>query len=760
MLERIEEIQGIGLLHEANGKAHKWQKGTIVYGDNGRGKSTLSAILRSVSAGDANPIIERKTIDGLLSPKVTMQFSSGHKVAFAGNNWSESRPELLVFDSDFVEKNVHSGGIVNTGHRKNLLQFALGEKAVTARQTEEKATAYARKSTDDVQKVVAQLSGYHEGISLSEFEKLKNVADVDTQISELEKRIVAARSSELLLKRAVPSAIPVPVLELDPIFSVLGTTIEDIQDNAEAIVSAHVKELGKTNAESWLSQGQSFEQADVCPYCAQPMSGLALIKAYRTHFNAAYTALKAKIHSLDKTLSSTVTNSLVSDFTQRVGTASSTANAWNDQVAVPEILFDKDIALEKLGELRASLQGLVAEKNASPTAACGGTDDIEKIEALWKEIIDLMDAANASITAARSIIEDFRQKLATDDLQSLNSQHRTVVLSKKRYEPTVVQLLKDLATARAEVKAADVAKTNARTTLKNLMKQTLDSYLLAINGLLRKFGATFQIENMDTNFRGEAPRSEYGLSLRGKSISLEGGLPSFSTALSEGDKRTLAFVFFVASTLADSKLASRIVVVDDPMCSLDLNRKKHTRTVLKEICNKAEQLVVLAHDIYFVRDLRDEITPKDSSYSVKVLELSHSANGYTSFGAIDVDKECRSPYFHHHSLLVDYMDKGTGDHRQVAIAIRPLLEGYLHKRFPGLIPSELMFGQVVGFIKSAVAPSPVCYAQSLVEDLNEINNYAGQFHHDTNPGNADTVQIIPTELKTFVARTLEIIYKG
>lgn len=71
-----------------------------------------------------------------------------------------------------------------------------------------------------------------------------------------------------------------------------------------------------------------------------------------------------------------------------------------------------------------------------------------------------------------------------------------------------------------------------------------------------------------------------------------------------------------------------------------------------------------------------------------------------------------------------------------------------------------MFGNVVGVIGSAVAPSPLCHAQCLVGELNEINIYAGQFHHDTNPGNADTVVITPTELHTFAMRSLNVVHKG
>jgi wobble nucleotide-excising tRNase len=760
MLERIEEIQGIGLLHDANGKPFKWQKATVLYSDNGRGKSTLATIFRSAGAGDPVPIVERTTIDGTLPPKVTMQFENGHKVTFSANKWSEVRPEFLVFDADFIEKNVHSGGVVTTGHRKNLLQFALGEKAVVARLAEEKATTDARKAAEVVQGVIGQLSGHHEGMALTDFEKLSNVADADKQIEDLEKRIVAARSSALLLKRAVPAMIDVLSVEFAPIFMVLGTTIENVQDDAESLVRAHIAKLGKAGAEAWLSQGQIFAPGDVCPYCAQPTSDIDLIKAYRTHFNAAYSDLKAKVSALDKRISSITNDSIVADFTQRVASAASAANAWSDQIKVPEIRFEKNIALNKLTELREYLLSLVEQKQANPTAAVGTSLDSDKVTVLWAEVVALMNAANKAIGDAKIAVDQFRQKLATENIQQLFNQQKTLELSKKRHAQTVVKLMGDLATARSASTAAETAKNTARLALDTLMDQTLKEYQKSINGLLTKFGASFKIEQMGANFRGGSPRSEYGLALRGKSIPLEGGPPSFGTALSEGDKRSLAFAFFVASTLSDPKLNTRIVVVDDPMCSLDLNRKQHTRTVLKEICTKAEQLVVLAHDIYFVRDLRNELTPKDNSYSVSVFGLRYAAKGYTDFDKIDVNKECQSPYFHHHGLVVEFVNNGNGDHRQVAKAIRPLLEGYLHRRFPGLIPSDLVFGNVVAFISSAVAPSPVCHAKSLVSELNEINNYAGQFHHDTNPGNADTVQIIPTELHTFASRTLTVIHKG
>ena len=292
-----------------------------------------------------------------------------------------------------------------------------------------------------------------------------------------------------------------------------------------------------------------------------------------------------------------------------------------------------------------------------------------------------------------------------------------------------------------------------------MMQKTLDQYEKTINSLLKSFGASFSIKGMNANFRGAAPRSEYGLELRGKNVSLEGGPPSFATALSEGDKRTLAFAFFVASTLADPNLAKKIVVIDDPMCSLDLNRRHHTRVVLRKIFAQSEQLFVLAHDPYFLRDLIEYFKKEDKTASIAVFQLCRTIGDYSTFSQIDLDAECESAYFRHHRMLNDFVDGKGGDARSVAKTIRPMLEGYLHRRFPGRIPKDLLFGQVVCLIRDAKNPSPLCHAQTLVGELNEINEYAGQFHHDTNPS-ADTINVIESELKTFVERALGVVHRG
>ncbi len=759
MLERISEIQGIGLLHDANAKPHACRKATLIYGDNGRGKSTLATILRSLSTGDGSLITHRNTLDGKFPPKVKLQFSNGHQVTFANGSWSEQRPDVVVFDADFIERNVHSGGTVSTNHRKNLLEFALGEPAVAARAAADKATADAKKASEEVQSLSSQLAGYHSGMALEQFETLTAVSDADTQIAALQVQISSVGNLNAVLQKSVPSIVAEPTFDLASVFSVLRTSLNDVHADAEKVVKEHLGKLVNKAAEGWISQGLQFGDGKSCPYCDQGIEENDLIKAYQTHFNAAYGELKSKVVALSEEVSKATSETHISAIIQSVTTATASASAWADQVPTGSFAFDPEPASKALKELDELLSELIRQKQGAPADAVGSAEDLVKAQQLWGAVLTPLKEVNAAIKAAADLISNYKGKLATANTTSLQQQVMQLQLTKRRNQQVVVDLIAKLNIARKAAYAAESVKKAEREKLDTLMKATLNKYERSINTLLKNFGASFSIEGMGANFRGGAARSEYGLLLRGKTVALEGGSPSFATALSEGDKRTLAFAFFVASTLADSKLSKRTVVVDDPMCSLDANRKQHTKSVLKRLYAGAAQLVVLAHDPYFLRDLRDALLKADPTSPISLFQLVLAANDYTSFGSFDIDKECESAYFQHHRVLNEFCAGVQVDSRAVAKAVRPMLEGYLHRRFPGLVPKSLLFGQVVIQIRDAVAPSPLVHAQNLVIELNEINDYVGQFHHDTNPG-ADTVVVVAPELKTYVTRALYVVHRG
>lgn len=767
MLERIEQIQGIGLFHDAvGGKRLKFDKATLLYADNGRGKSTFANILQSVATGDADTILRRETVDGKHKPNIVFHFENGHKVKFNDGAWSENRSEVIVFDANFIEKNVHSGNSISTNHRKELLEFALGEEAVLAKAEVEKAVLAEKQMSEKLKQISRQLMGYHSGVSLSEFSKINEVEDVDVKIEELRKRLVEARSASIILGKPLPNLVVEPKFDIDALFHLLQKTLDNIHKDAESTVRQHLDLLQHFDAENWLSRGISFIDGDDCPYCGQSLTGIDLVRAYQTYFNKAYHSLKNKVSVLKKEIGSQIDSSILDRINKEVDHNNSMLIAWQEYIPLNQVSFKKEELDILFHELRTLAFQLVSKKEADPIEMIGSERDKDVAHQLWNQILIKIKALNKSIASEIISIESYKENLQSENTQKIESEISKLQLTKVRYGSEVVKLLENMALANDSVKLAAQNKKDKRDNLHKLMQETLKKYEGLINSLLIKLGASFSISNMGANFRGNAPRSEYGLLLRGKSIPIEGNGISFSNALSEGDRRTLAFAFFVARILDSKNIGNSVVVIDDPMCSLDFNRRQYTRTILKKVYLKAGQLIVLAHDPYFLKDLKNGLVNKDklndenSSSQIKMLKIHHTNGSYSDFCSFDVDAECESPYFRHHRQLLEFTSKGIGDTRSVAKAIRPLLEGYLHRRFPGLVPKNLLFGAVVALIRDSTSSSPLNFAKNLVDELNEVNDYAGQFHHDTNPGNADTVIVNSSELIAYAKRALGIVHAG
>ncbi|VVO08363.1 AAA family ATPase [Pseudomonas fluorescens] len=759
MLERIERIQGIGLLHDVDGRALKLSSTQLIYADNGRGKSTLASVLRSVSTGDVSTITERKTVDRSTPPEATLAFGSGHKVTFRNGAWSEKRQELLVFDAEFIEKNVHSGGVVTPGQRKNLLQFALGASAVNAQSAEEQATKASAAANAAVGQITAQLVGYHQGMLLPAFQRLKPVAELDSlqQITDLRKRIQIAQNIGSVLARPVPEEISEPQFDIDSLFRILQTSLQDVEENAELLVAQHFKQRGYDNIEKWVSDGLHFDNGSTCPYCSQDTSNVSLVRAYRTHFNEKYEELKTKVAVLERGVLARTSDAVIDTLEVALARSNGATTAWTRDYVISSPIFASDKAKEDISTLRNYLLALVATKLNKPLDPIG--DETQKLYAKtqWANVLDHVKNTNTQIRDVRKQLETYRNRLQSENVAAMNQSIQILELSVSRGKSEVSDLITALSDAKQKSVDAELAKKNARTSLNTQMSETLKIFQKSINKILGKFGASFSIEKMDANFRGGA-RSEYGLSLRGMSITLD-GTPRFATALSEGDKRTLAFAFFVATVISDPELKNKVVVIDDPMCSLDANRKNQTKDILRLISTKAEQIIILAHDPFFIRDLRDALSVKGSP-ALQTLQLRHAADGYSDLAKFDPDQECESPFYRHHRLIMEFCAGTSHDNRTVAKAIRPFLEGYLHRRFPGLVPKDLMFGQIVAHIIAVPPNDPLYFALTLVEELQELNGYAMQFHHDTNPGLCETIPVVASELMSYGQRALTLVYRG
>ncbi|HUP79766.1 MAG TPA: AAA family ATPase, partial [Pirellula sp.] len=131
MLKKILGIANIGRFgcYSPTGDL-EFCKLTLIFGENGRGKSTITSIIRSLQSGDGNHISERETLPiGIASPAVKVRLQTG-SCEFKRGSWSSSLPDIEIFDAQFINDNVFSGLSVDHEHKRNLYRIIVGEQGV------------------------------------------------------------------------------------------------------------------------------------------------------------------------------------------------------------------------------------------------------------------------------------------------------------------------------------------------------------------------------------------------------------------------------------------------------------------------------------------------------------------------------------------------------------------------------------------------------------------------------------------------------
>jgi wobble nucleotide-excising tRNase len=768
MIKKILRLQNVGLLQDATPTgAVDFAPVTIIYSENGRGKSTFAAVMRACQLADAGRLSARRTIDSQNPPEIDFLLSTGGHVEFKANAWTGAKQEIVVFDSEFVEQNVYSGFEVRAEQRQALLEFALGDQTVQLKQHVDQLTQDIESQTRKRTQAEKTLTGSALPYNIVQFVGLQPVPDGKEQIEALQKRIEAAKNVQELAARQSPNGLQSIPLDTQAIFDLLEKQLADVEEAAEAVVKTHLATHNSMGLEDWVSRGQEFLSRDECPFCGQRITGLKLIAAYRSHFNKAYADLKRDVASLEGRITELLADSKIDAAVSAAATNTARIEAWKDQLDITAPQIEEDFLRVALGQVRKQLLALLAAKRQQPLVEIGTQIECGTATATIASIDQAISRYNAEVSTLVARITDFKTKLATDDPKSLQAEIKKIEAALKRQFPEVVGVVSEYQAAEIERKRLEGEKIQTRQKIDALMQTTLQHYQTSINQLLSTFGAEFSIEQLKPTYIGSGePRTEYALSVRNKAVKLGSKADfmtghCFATTLSESDKRTLAFSFFVARLKADPNFATKVVVLDDPVSSLDRNRRHQSIRVIAELLGECKQMVILSHDPYFIRDLRERLLGNRAKpITPHILAINRVQNGYSAFGACDIDDICSSDYYRHHQMVADFVDgKPTANTRDVAKGIRPLLEGYYHRRFPRRIPRKLTFGQIIALVLDPRTTGPLTHLRPLAKELGEVNYYAGQFHHDTNPS-PDSVPVVDSELLGFARRALNLIYQN
>lgn len=763
MIRKLKLIRNIGQFDSVStGAAIDLAKLTLIYAENGRGKTTISAILRSLASGNPVPISERRRLGAINAPHVVLECDGGPSDAqFQANAWNRTIGDMMVFDDEFVDRNVYSGLVIGSEHRQNLQEVILGTEGVTLKKAVEEKLALVQQRSQALRNAEASIPvAVRGGLSLNDFLSLPAQADVAQAIETAQQRIATIQQQQQVRNKAALSGIALPSLGMDGVLATLSTTLPELETTAASRVQEHLVSLG-AGGERWVADGVNRLQAmeveglDDCPFCAQSVSGSELVIHYRAFFGDAYAALKVRVEEALERLASDHDGEqqVLLERTARLN-AERTA-FWMQFAALPGTAFDTTIANQEWTAAVQVVRRALEAKAAAPLDSVSLSAEDLLITDRYEQRRDELVAVNGQITAGNIAIQAAQQLAVGGDLQAETLGLARLRAIQARHSP---ELSANCIAYNAAVTAQSIVHTerdSARTALETYRTQVFPKYQTAVNHYLGLFNVGFTLSKVSSLNTSSGTTLNYDVVVNNVPLTVTRGTtpvgdPSFRSILSAGDRSTLALAFFFASLQLHPHLSSQIVVIDDPVSSMDDHRSVVTIQRIRRILDRTKQVIVLSHSKYFLNDIW-----KDADHSLRTaMQVSRDTVG-SGLEVWNVDSDCVSEHDRRHALLRSYVTTPTSNAREVALAIRPLLESFLRVAYPEFFPPSTLIGPFVNLCRQRIASPNEILNRNDVDELEDIKDYANQFHHDSNPMNYQTVVINDTALLGFVGRVLK-----
>lgn len=756
MIKKFISLKNIGRFQEYDACGDtSLHKLTVIYGENGKGKTTLCAVLRSLQTQETRYITEKRSLGAIGTPEANLLLDRG-VVKFKDSKWDGHEPNIEIFDSEFVNENVFSGNYVDLEHRRNLLHFALGQQGVGhARKNDELDTTIRAKSTEIKNKENEINAHTERKIGVTQFIALQPLPDIDDQIAEKEKEIQRLAKSDSLSKQKILTTLPVPRLELGAVQTILAKQIEDVSAEAERRAKEHIQ-VHKI-PEKWIEQGLGFANENMCPFCGHALDQNDLLTAFRGYFNLAYAELKHEIaEHIRKFNEQDFPSNLTADLRNIAETNNLLMNFWDDYITIERPSIDVNGVSRIFDQTRQMVLGHLSQKSGAPLDSHPLSAEFAKWYSDYQKSVAQIGDYSVAVKAINLRIEEVKRTAGAGNLVTAKDQLEHLKLLKKRFTPSVVQTCVEYTKLIEEKGQLDAEKKAAKSELDRYTTTVLQTYQDSINGYLEKFGTDFRIVETKPSFLGGKSSSQYCIEINQQRIDLGDdkttGTPCFKTALSDGDKNALAFAFFVSRLDHDPDLADQVVVIDDPISSMDHHRKEYTCQSILRIALKAKQVIVLSHDPSFLWRIRE------GGIGLPIAELQLArVNQQTAIKEWDIVADTQSDYFRNYNKLVGFLESGSdSDLRDIIRCMRPLLEGNLRMRFPRDFLYHEWLGDYVGRIRKATVIDRYFSLQPDVDEFAAINDYSKRYHHGSNP-TADTEPVSDTEVQTFAKRTLKLV---
>ena len=746
ILTEIKFIKNIGRFVEAKPMPGvRLGHCTLVFGENGWGKSTIADILRSIATKSPAIIRGRRTLGADVDQAAVFAF--GNQTArFDGSSWIGYTPKIAVYDSAFINDNVFSGDQVSSDHLKNQYGLVVGEEGVRRIRRIVEIDGENRDCNAKIKIAEQELSAILRAHSLErmnvpDFIALESVHAIESLIANKTAEVNRASRARELKAAKLPESLPTPsdVLTFEDLFR---SGLDDISEFAASAVRQHIEQhsrhrehVARTH-ESWLESGLPFVDAEDCAFCGQPLEDRTLVDAYKAFFSAAYRELSDRLRKARDTCARYTKGDFRNAIATRAERNNELSDFWirNAQVAFSEYP-DLDEAVSKLERVAADLDALLARKLENVAEPLNAFEYF-KILSEWGAGRESIEQYNAFVVHAVEAITSVRDALDETRLPALEQELVVLRAHKLRHEPETVAIVEKLETIKQAKAALATEKDLLREELNMYEKLVTSKLGSTINAYLLRLNAGFRIDYREPDYRGKEPAASYQILINEKPISpraSEIDKPSFRNTLSSGDKSTLALAFFLARLHADNSLDESIVVLDDPFTSLDQFRRQFTAIEIKRLCSTAAQVIVLSHDKMFLRLLWEKI---DQS-KIQSIALQTGAQGMSTIAPFSIPDSTQPRHVTERTQIEEFIEGEQHEVPYIRTRLRTVCEDFYRRGDTALFGQSATLDEIIRRLEKVSDDHPY---KAALEDLREINAYSRTDNHAAIDGdpNAET----------------------
>lgn len=610
MINKFVEIKNIGKFNNCTASGDvQLKKLNVIYAENGRGKTTLCDILRSLKTRNAEYILGRKTLGSADPQSANIRLENSNAV-FSNGNWTNHFQNIEIYDSTFVHENVYAGNCVDHEHKKNLYKVIVGvrgvELALKVDELDGKIREVSRDITNNkkaIQRIVST------GLTFDVFLGLNDLPDADKVIKDKESELTALSKSDEILRKDILQKIIIPELSAD-FQRIIAKSIEEVSKDAEKVVKEHIEQNTNNASKEWITSGLLYYKDNICPFCAKSSNNSKVISAYKSYFSQSYAQLKSEIDKLRIDIAGLYSDAALLQLDHTSKNNNMLSDYWKQYIKITNPIVDIYAIVDTLKAYSGILQKDISIKQQSPLEHIKLGQDFWNAQKKVEEIKVVIVAYNAAVEEINKQIAIKKNEIQSTDLSRLKNDIVILKARKRRFEQDAKELCEAYLKANDAKIQLEQEKVRNKTDLDNYSDTIFTNYEARINKLLDNFGAGFKITETKRSYLGGTASSHYQIKINNVSVELGDSsspldIPSFRNTLSAGDKSALALAFFIAQLESDASLSNKVVVFDDPLSSLDRSRRTCTKQLICQIAQKANQVIVFSHDPHFLKIIWD-----------------------------------------------------------------------------------------------------------------------------------------------------------